>query len=114
MIVRKNRFHGHHAVSRVRGRSSHGELISVRTARTNRKEYRLAVVVSKKVDSRAVVRNRIRRRIFEAVRMSHLLEGRAVDAVVYVKDVRVATCTSDELVQELVRLFKKALLTTSA
>lgn len=32
-------------------------------------EYRLAVVVSKKVSKSAVVRNRIRRRIFESVRL---------------------------------------------
>jgi ribonuclease P protein component len=33
-----------------------------------RKEYRLAVVVSKKVSKSAVVRNRIRRQLYEAVR----------------------------------------------
>ena len=33
-----------------------------------RTEYRLAVVVSKKVHKSAVVRNRIRRRLYEAVR----------------------------------------------
>jgi ribonuclease P protein component len=35
-----------------------------------RRTYRVAVVVSRKVDKSAVVRNRIRRRIYEVVRLN--------------------------------------------
>lgn len=46
-----------------------GQLITLRYVRNNRQEsYRAAVVVSRKVSKSAVVRNRIRRRVYEIVR----------------------------------------------
>ena len=47
----------------------------------------MAVVVSKKIDKSAVVRNRIRRRLYEAVRKQvDLLQGKSVDMVFVVKN----------------------------
>lgn len=46
-----------------------GPLVSLRYILNQRRDsYRVAVVVSRKVSKSAVVRNRIRRRIYEAVR----------------------------------------------
>lgn len=101
MIRRDNRFHGHSVVARVRGQTVHTPLFSVRCAQTKRKNYRLAVAVSKKIDNRATIRNRIRRRIFEAVRTTRLLEGRPFDCVIYVKSPEVATINAQELENSL-------------
>lgn len=73
MLSHKNRFHGRRSLgfvfrSGVSVRSPHF-LLRVHRA-SNRTESRAAVVVSKKVSKRAVVRNRIRRRIYETVRLN--------------------------------------------
>lgn len=109
MISRKNRFHGHNSVSRVRGPSAHSEILSIRYSSNKKKDYRLAVVVSKKVDNRAVVRNRIRRRIYESVRTQGRLNNLAIDVVFYVKDISIATVPNDKLNEEVAILTKKAL-----
>ena len=71
MISRKHRFHGYGSLSKVyrSGQVSRGPNFALRVVRgTNKTGYRAAVVVSKKVAKSAVVRNRIRRRLFEALR----------------------------------------------
>ena len=72
MIARKHRFHGYGSLRYVyqHGQTVRGPIIAMKFA-TNpkRQDYRLAVVVSKKVSKSAVKRNRIRRRLFEAVRL---------------------------------------------
>lgn len=108
MIIRKNRFHGHHSVSKVRGSVTHSTNYSIRTAKNNKKDYRLAVVVSKKVDSRAVIRNRIRRRIFEVFRTQGELEGLPIDVVIYIKDSKVAKIPYADFSDEIIKLLKKA------
>ena len=70
MIQKKNRFHGHNSLKYVyrRGKTVRGPLTAVKYVKSRREHYRLAVVVSKKVHKSAVKRNRIRRRLYEAVR----------------------------------------------
>ena len=66
---------------------------------------RIAVVVSKKIDKRAVVRNRIRRRIYEAVRLNFDELPKATDYifVVYSKDVmNMPFCELQEVILNLV------------
>ena len=109
MIIRKNRFHGHHSVSRVRGPSLHGQYVSVRIAASSRPDYRAAVVVSKKVDNRAVVRNRIRGRLFEILRVAGGLSGKPVDIIVYAKTAEIATMPHETLVREVTTLVDKAI-----
>ena len=48
MLQKKNRFHGHNSVSKVRGKKFRGEGFSVYAAKTKRDDFRMAVVVSKK------------------------------------------------------------------
>lgn len=72
MISRTHRFHGYNSLKFVyrSGQVVRGPLFSVKYAlNPKRKNYRLAVVVSRKVSKSAVVRNRIRRRLYEAVRL---------------------------------------------
>ena len=71
MIPRKNRFHGYGSLNHVyrQGATVRGPLFSLKaTPNPRRKSYRLAVVVSRKVNKSAVARNRMRRRLYEAVR----------------------------------------------
>lgn len=71
MIGRAHRFHGYGALKAVYrvGQTIRGQAVSLRYAsRDPQKPYRVAVVVSRKVHKSAVVRNRIRRRIYEIVR----------------------------------------------
>ncbi len=71
MIHSTHRFHGRSSLRYVyhHGRQVRGDLMSLRVALNSRqKTWRVAVVVSRKVSKSAVVRNRIRRRIFEVVR----------------------------------------------
>lgn len=70
MISKKHRFHGHHSLDFTyrRGKTVRGSMCSLRYVQSRGGEYRLAVVVSKKVQKSAVVRNRIRRRVYEAMR----------------------------------------------
>ncbi len=74
MLDRKHRFHGYSSLKKVypKTTSVRGSFISLRYLRTNR-PYRVAVVVGKKVHKSAVKRNRIRRRVYEAIRLSNQL-----------------------------------------
>lgn len=71
MINRAHRFHRRNAIRAVyrNGHSVRANQIALKIMRNNRSEsYRAAVVVSRKVHKSAVLRNRIRRRIYEALR----------------------------------------------
>lgn len=71
MIRAIHRFHGRGSLRFVyqRGQTVRGSVVSLRYIRNERTgTYRVAVVVSRKVSKSAVVRNRIRRRIYEIVR----------------------------------------------
>ena len=72
-----------------------------------RTDYRLAVVVSKKVHKSAVTRNRIRRRIYEIVRKKTDLKN-AYDIIISVYDEGTATCSNDNLESQVLALIDKA------
>lgn len=100
MISRKNRFRGHSSLKYVyrNGKTVRGPLCSIRyVTNSKRDEYRLAVVVSKKVHKSAVVRNRIRRRLYEAVRLQAPHIKQPFDLVITVFNAEVATIPADEI-----------------
>lgn len=71
MISKPHRFHGHNSLTYVyrHGQVVRGPLMALKYVPNERRDtYRLSIVVSKKVAKSAVVRNRIRRRLYEAVR----------------------------------------------
>ena len=71
MIAQRHRFHGHNTIDSVyrRGMTLRGNTLNLKYVPGNgSRSFRAAVVVSKKVSKSAVVRNRIRRRIYELVR----------------------------------------------
>lgn len=100
MIGRKNRFHGHGSLRYVyrNGQTVRGPLCALKfAANTKRKEYRLAIVVSKKVSKSAVVRNRIRRRLYEAFRLEAPTFKAPHDMVLTIFSDQIATIPSEEV-----------------
>jgi len=100
MINRSHRFHGYGSLKYTyqHGRTVRGPLSSLRFVRNDRrKSYRLAVVVSKKVSKSAVVRNRIRRRLFEAVREHEPALTAPYDLIITVFSEQIAELPAEEV-----------------
>ncbi len=99
MIAKKYRFRGQNDIRRVyrHGKTVRGPIMSIKYL-PNRQlnHYRLAVVVSKKVHKSAVKRNRIRRRIYEAIRRRQD-RLQPLDIVVTVFHDTIASMPADEL-----------------
>jgi ribonuclease P protein component len=100
MISRINRFHGHGSLNYVyrNGKTVRGPLCSIRYTPNNRREnYRLSIVVSKKVNKSAVVRNRIRRRLYESFRLKSEQFNGVYDIVVTVFNDQLATIDTEDI-----------------
>lgn len=100
MIARLHRFHGYGSLRGVynRGQTIRSPLVSLKfLARANAQPYRLAVVVSKKVSKSAVVRNRIRRRIYELMRRREQMFPPGLDMVFTVFSDELATMGTAKL-----------------
>lgn len=71
MIAQKYRFHSRGGVRYTyqHGKAVRTPLFSVIYAQNSRNKQRYAVVISKKVIKSAVGRNRVRRRVYEALRL---------------------------------------------
>lgn len=111
MLGRLHRFHGHNTLVIVyrRGETVRGQHISLKySRRAGDKPYRAAVVVSRKVSKSAVVRNRIRRRIFEIVREYAENIPSGTDMVFTVFSDQVAELKAGKLKQSVLQLLKKA------
>lgn len=110
MISVTHRFHGHGSLQYLHSKAAivRGQGMSLKyIANTKRSSYRAAVIVSKKVHKSAVVRNRIRRRIYEIVRLS-LDPTLSYDLAILVYDESVATMPADQLKQRVTGLLSKA------
>jgi ribonuclease P protein component len=92
MISSLFRFHGHNSLRYVysNGKAVRSQLFTVKyVPNTHRKNSRFSVVVSKKVIKSAVGRNRIRRRLYEYIRINTPRIHEVHDIVII--------CTSAEL-----------------
>lgn len=72
MLSKIHRFQGPGSLKYVyqKGSTVRGPFFSVKYALNPRREaYRVAIVISRKVHKSAVVRNRVRRRVYESVRI---------------------------------------------
>ena len=110
MLLQKNRFHGYNSLRYVysNGRTVRNPRFAIRYAdNPRRKTYRCAVVVSKKVSKSAVVRNRIRRRVYEIIRTFEPKIQNAPDIVVTVYEAELATLPFAELQKSFDSLIKK-------
>jgi ribonuclease P protein component len=112
MIGREHRFHGYGSVRALyrRGQTVRGPLMALRFAprRNPDSPYRVAVVVSRKVHTSAVVRNRIRRRIYEAVRAGGTAPPPATDLIFTVFSDALADAPAATLQRTVGGLLQKA------
>jgi ribonuclease P protein component len=109
MLSRKFRFHGLKSLDSVyrRGKTVRGQVLMLRYApNPKHKHFRAAVVVSKKVHKSAVARNRIRRRIFELIRLHADRIPAGTDLVVTVFDASAGTMPHEELEKAVVSQLK--------
>lgn len=111
MIAKAHRFHGFSSLKAVygRGQTVRGPVLAVKSMlNPRRRTYRAAVVVSRKVHKSAVVRNRIRRRVYEIIRS---LEGRIshpYDIVITIYTDTVETMPHADLVSNVTGQLKRA------
>jgi ribonuclease P protein component len=115
MISRTHRFHGHNSLNYVyrNGQNIRGSLTALKyTTNSRRTEYRLAVVVSKKVSKLAVVRNRIRRRLYEAVRRHETQINQPYDIVITVFSDTLQNLPADQIEQLVEGQLKEAEIIT--
>lgn len=111
MIPSPHRFHGHNSLRYVyaNGKAVRSRCLTVKwVANERRKKSRVSVVVSKKTLKSAVGRNRIRRRLYEYVRV-HLPSLNGIyDIVIIATSSDLRDMPSSELVAELDKLFDQA------
>ena len=110
MLARKYRFTGLGSVrpSLRHGRKIRGGPIAATVLKTRKPYPRFAVLVSKKVSKKAVIRNRIRRRVFEALRQLDLESIPPHDIVFSVFDSRMSELPWEQLQSEVKTILKKA------
>ncbi|HUS25881.1 MAG TPA: ribonuclease P protein component [Nevskiaceae bacterium] len=111
MIHQTHRFHGRGSFRFVyqHGQTVRGPLCTLKFIRNSRRDtYRVAVVVSRKVHKSAVVRNRIRRRMYEAVRKQEPAITRPYDLVFTVFSDQLATMEGLDLQQMVCRQLQDA------
>lgn len=112
MISKGHRFHGLGSLRFVfkSGHTVRGKHCALRYGlNARRKKYRLSVVVSKKVHKSAVVRNRIRRRLYEHFRQLNLRIEQPYDFVLTAYSEEIVHSSSKELEKNLQDLFVRAL-----
>lgn len=110
MISKEHRFHGHGSLRYVykNGKTVRGPLCALKfVSNSKRDKYRLSIVVSKKVSKSAVVRNRIRRRLYEAFRLQAENIG-TYDIIVTVFNAEVAVIPHEDLLRMVRAQLKQA------
>jgi ribonuclease P protein component len=111
MINRKHRFHGYGSLRFVykNGSTVRGQFGAIKYVKNpHRADYRMAVVVSRKVHKSAVVRNRIRRRIFEVVRKNESSIVQSYDMVFTVFSDQLAALDAAELQERILDKMQEA------
>lgn len=111
MLHQVNRFHGHNSLKFVyrNGESVRGSLMTIKyVSNPRRKNSRFAVVVSKKILKSAVGRNRIRRRIYEIVRLEKDKLKDSQDIIFIIASAEIANMPYSELLTVVKHLLSQA------
>jgi ribonuclease P protein component len=110
VVSKQHRFTGQNTLRYLfkKGNSVRGNLLTLRYLRNNRTtSYRVAVVVSKKVTKSAPKRNRIRRRIYEIIRLNNAQYLQNHDIAFIVFNDKIATMPHAELEQIIIGQLKQ-------
>lgn len=111
MLSSRNRFHGHGSLRFVH---ANGKIVRSRffvckySFNARRAEPRVAVVISKKIIKSAVKRNRIRRRLYEAIRVELPKLNKQSDIVFIVVSVEVLTAEYGDITSAVQQAFTQA------
>jgi ribonuclease P protein component len=111
MLSSAGRFHGYSSLNWAyrHGDSVRDQQLSLKYALNSRRHsFRAAVVVSRKVNRSAVVRNRIRRRIYEIVRSQGGNIKGSFDLIFNVYNDDILKLSNQELINLVVGLLKRA------
>jgi ribonuclease P protein component len=101
--LRKERDHEH---VRRTGRRASDQFLSVKALQTQNTRPRVAVVISKKVDKRATVRNRIRRQILAKIEQKYKKLKPGTDIVVIIRP-GISALTSKDAEIRMFSLFRQ-------
>lgn len=110
MLSKKYRFHSRGGVRYTyqNGKTIRGSKISLVFADNSRNKQRYAVVVSKKVLKSAVGRNRIRRRVYEAIRLELPKIQKPVDCILIIYSKEILDIDFKEIQRTIRDLLKEA------
>lgn len=111
MIPFSNRFHGHGSLRFVykNGQVIRSRFITLKyISNPGRKHSRIAVVVSKKVIKSAVKRNRIRRRVYECIRLELDDFKKVYDVALIVSSPELLIMPHEELVNLIDEMLSEA------
>lgn len=111
MLSQKYRFHSRGGVRHTyqKGKNVRTPTLSLIFAPNSRNHRRFAVVVSKKVLKSAVGRNRIRRRVYEAIRLEMGDYPEPIDYIFVINNKFVIDMPFFNLRREIVTLFDRSL-----
>lgn len=116
MIAVKYRFHGHGSLKYVykNGQAIRSRYFTARFIKNpHRKLPRFAVVISKKVHKSAVGRNRVRRRVYERLRLDLLPKVSGVDVVIIATNGEVLSLSAQDMQKNLEELFRQIITYSS-
>lgn len=108
MLAKKYRFHG---LGSLRAAMRHGIAVrttdfTLRALKGKEQNSRIGIIVSRKVSKSAVIRNRIRRRIYESVRLNWNLIPHPVDLVVIAHSDKIAEVDHEKLTAAYIKAAK--------
>ncbi len=110
MISRRHRFHGYNSLRHVyrEGKMSRGPQFGVKAnLNTRRRTYRVAVVISRKINKSAVARNRMRRRLYALVQEADPKIAQPFDIVITVFQNSLLECPQAEIRSQLYKQLKE-------
>ena len=110
MLSKKYRFHSRGGVRYTyqNGKTIRGSKISLVFADNSRNKQSYAVVVSKKILKSAVGRNRIRRRVYEAIRLELPKIQKPVDCIFIIYSKEILSIDFKEIQKNIRDLLKEA------
>ena len=109
MLAKKHKLSRTHDIAGIfsRGRFLHGRYMTVHYRNSDRPSPLFAIAISTKVVKKAVIRNRLRRQIFEIIRLNlDLTKDKNYD-IVFVARKNIAETSRKELKEDVLRLLAK-------